>query len=491
MFDNISKRFTEVWRKLSGNAEITEANIQDAVRAIRTALLEADVSLKIAKEFTERVKEKALGAEVLKGVRPGEQFVKAVHDELVSMMSAPDVVDDKGRARLNFRGDRATVIMMCGLQGSGKTTTCGKLALYLKRIHKKNPLLVAADLQRPAAVDQLEVVGKGIQVPVFADRASNPVKVCNDALAFAKTNAHDVVILDTAGRLHVDEDLMDEVKKIADTCTPDEVFFVCDGMTGQDAVKSAKAFDEKLPLTGAILTKLDGDSRGGAVMTVRAITGKPIRFVGVSEKPDGLEVFHADRVAGRILGMGDVVTLVEKAQAAIKEEEAVELERKLIEDEFTLEDFLSQIKAIKQMGPMKDLLKMIPGAAELPLDQINEKGLDHVEAIIKSMTPKERRLPDQLNPSRKRRISSGCGRTIEEVNRLLKAFEQMRTMVQGLKNQGLMGKATAWKMSRDKKKMLAEQAKMQGGSKKRAKPNLRRPAAEDFAEFRNKFKVDL
>ncbi|KAA0209745.1 signal recognition particle protein [bacterium] len=490
MFDNIAKRFGEVWRKISGNAEITEANIQDAVRAIRTALLEADVSLKIAKDFTERVREKALGEQVLKGVRPGEQFVKIVHDELVNMMSAPETVDDKGRARLNLRGDRPTVIMMCGLQGSGKTTTCGKLALYLKRVFKKTPLLVAADLQRPAAVDQLEVVGKGIQVPVFADRASNPVKVCNDALAFAKKNGHDVVILDTAGRLHVDEDLMNEVKKIADTTHPDEVFFVCDGMTGQDAVKSAKAFDEKLPLTGAILTKLDGDSRGGAVMTVRAITGKPVRFVGVSEKADGLEVFHADRVAGRILGMGDVVTLVEKAQKAINEEQAMELERKLMEDEFTLEDFLGQIKAIKQMGPMKDLLKMIPGAAELPLDQINEKGLDHVEAIINSMTPKERRLPDQLNPGRKRRVAAGAGRSIEEVNRLLKAFEQMRSMVQGLKNQGLMGRATAWKLSRDKKKMLSEQAKSAGG-KKRAKANLRRPAAEDFADFRNKFKVDL
>ncbi len=488
MFDNISKRFSEVWRKLSGNAEISEANIQDAVRAIRTALLEADVSLKVVKDFTDHVKEKALGEEVLKGVRPGEQFVKIVHDEMVKMMSSPDVVDDKGRARIAFRNDRPTVVMMCGLQGSGKTTTSGKLALYFKRNYKKNPLLVAADLQRPAAVDQLEVVGKGIGVPVYADRAASPLKVCRDALEFARKQGHDVVIYDTAGRLHVDAELMGEVKQIADATRPDEVFFVCDGMTGQDAVKSAKAFDEQLPLTGAVLTKLDGDSRGGAVMTVRAVTGKPVRFVGVSEKMDGLEVFHADRVAGRILGMGDVVTLVEKAQSIINEEQAMELEQKLLQNEFNLEDFLKQIRDIKKMGPMKDLLKMIPGAADLPLDQINERGLDHVEAIMLSMTPRERRMPDQINMSRKRRIAGGSGRNVEEVNRLLKSFDQMREMVQGLKSQGLMGKAAAWKLGRDKKKLLAEQAK--SGGKVRQKANLRR-AAMDLDEFRKQFKVDL
>jgi signal recognition particle subunit SRP54 len=284
----------------------------------------------------------------------------------------------------------------------------------------------------------------------------------------------------------VDDGLMKEVREIARLAQPDEVFFVCDGMTGQDAVKSAKAFDEQLPLTGAILTKLDGDSRGGAVMTVRAITGKPIRFAGVSEKMDGLEVFHADRIAGRILGMGDVVSLVEKAQSAIDEDQAIELERKLLEETFTLEDFLSQIKAIKKMGPMSELLKMIPGASELPLDQVNEKGLDHVEAIINSMTPKERRLPDQLNPSRKRRISQGAGRSVEELNRLLKSFDQMKEMVQGLKNQGLMGKAAAWKIDRDKKKMLADQHKQLKSAKKRSKANVRR-AASDMAAFRKQF----
>lgn len=488
MFDAISSRFTDVWRKISGNATISEDNIKDAVRAIRTALLEADVSLAVVKNFTERVREKALGEDVLKGVRPGEQFIKIVHDELVNMMAEADTLDDQGRARLKFRGDRPTVIMMAGLQGSGKTTTSGKLALYLKKKWKKNPLLVAADLQRPAAVDQLEVVGKGIGVPVFADRKSTPPEVCFRALEAARKGGHDVVILDTAGRLHVDEDLMKEVQEIARRTQPDEIFFVCDGMTGQDAVKSAKAFDEKLPLTGAILTKLDGDSRGGAVMTVRAITGKPIRFVGISEKMDGLEVFHADRVAGRILGMGDVVSLVEKAQSAINEEHAIELERKLLEDTFTLEDFLSQIKAIKKMGPMSELLKMIPGASELPLDQVNEKGLDHVEAIINSMTPKERRLPEQLNPSRKRRIATGAGRSIEEVNRLLKAFDQMREMVQGLKQQGLMGRAAAWKIDRDKKKMLNEQSKQLKSQKKRAKANVRR-AATDLDTFRKQFDI--
>jgi signal recognition particle subunit SRP54 len=490
MFDNISNRFSDLWRKMSGSATITEDNVKEAVRSIRTALLEADVSLQVAKGFTERVREKALGEEVLKGVRPGEQFIKVVNDELIRMMREPDVVDEQGRAKLNFRGDRPTVILMAGLQGAGKTTTCGKLALYLKQKHRKSPMLVAADLQRPAAVDQLEVVGKGIGVPVFADRKSTPADVCERALKEAKKQGCDVIILDTAGRLHVDEALMKEVREIAKRTKPDEIFFVCDGMTGQDAVKSAKAFDEQLPLTGAILTKLDGDSRGGAVMTVRAITGKPIRFIGVSEKMDGLEVFHADRIASRILGMGDVVSLVEKAQSAINEEQAIELEQKLLSDEFTLEDFLTQIKSIRKMGPMGELLKMIPGAQDLPLDQINERGLDHVEAMILSMTPKERRLPEQLNASRKRRIAKGAGRTVEEINRLLKSFEQMREMVQGLKNQGMMGKAAAWKMGRDKKKMLKQQQKSMKSGKKRAKANVRR-AARDMASFRKEYGLDI
>ncbi|MCA8919025.1 MAG: signal recognition particle protein [Planctomycetes bacterium] len=489
MFDNISSRFTDLWRKMSGSDTISEENVKDAVRAIRTALLEADVSLKVAKNFTENVREKALGAEVLQGVRPGEQFIKIVHDELIRMMNEPGVVDEQGRAKIKFRSDRPTVILMAGLQGAGKTTTCGKLALYLKQKYKKNPMLVAADLQRPAAVDQLEVVGKGIGMPVFADRNSTPPEVCERAVAEAKKKGHDVVILDTAGRLHVDDDLMKEVQEIARRAQPDEVFFVCDGMTGQDAVKSAKAFDDQLPLTGAILTKLDGDSRGGAVMTVRAVTGKPIRFIGVSEKMDGLEVFHSDRVAGRILGMGDVVSLVEKAQSAINEDQALELEQKLLEDEFTLEDFLQQIKAIRKMGPMQDLLKMIPGASELPLDQVNERGLDHVEAMILSMTPKERRLPEQLNMSRKRRISTGSGRGIEELNRLIKSFDQMREMVQGLKSQGMMGKAAAWKMGRDKKKAAKEQLKAVKSSRKRAKANVRR-AARDMSSFRKEFNID-
>lgn len=490
MFDNLSNRFSDVWRKLSGTDTITEDNIKDAVRAIRTALLEADVSLKIVKNFTSSVRERALGEDVLKGVRPGELFVKIVNDELVKMMSEPDIVDDQGRAKMNFRNDRPTVILMAGLQGAGKTTTSGKLALYLKKKFKKDPLLVAADLQRPAAVDQLEVVGKSIGVPVYADRNSTPPQVCQDALEAAKKGNHDVVILDTAGRLHVDDDLMKEVREIAKRTQPDEVFFVCDGMTGQDAVKSAQAFDEQLALTGAILTKLDGDSRGGAVMTVRAVTGKPIRFIGISEKMDGLEVFHADRIASRILGMGDVVSLVEKAQDAIDEKQAMEMQEKLLQDEFTLEDFLGQIKAIRKMGPMQDLLKMIPGAQDLPLDQVNERGLDHVEAIILSMTPKERRLPDQMNMNRKRRVARGAGRSVEEINRLLKSFKTMREMVQGLKNQGMMGKAAAWKLGRDKKKNLKQQAKAAKAGKRRAKANVRR-ASTDMAEFRRKFNVDL
>jgi signal recognition particle subunit SRP54 len=498
MFEGIAEKFQDAFRKLTGQAALTDENIKDAVRAIRRALLEADVNLKTAKEFVDAVAQKAVGTEVLKGINPAQQFIKIVNDELIALMHDPASRAPDGSVKINFRSGGPTVILMAGLQGSGKTTTCAKLAKLLVKRHNCKPLLVAADLQRPAAVHQLQVLGKQVGVEVFALENSNPRAVCTQALTHAREQKYDLIILDTAGRLHVDDELMREVSDIARLTKPDEVFLVCDAMTGQDAVKSAKAFDEQLPLTGVILTKLDGDSRGGAALTVRAVTGKPIKFIGVGEKIDQLDEFHADRMASRILGMGDVVSLVERAQEAISEEDAAALEQKMLRDEFTLEDFLDQIEAIQKMGPLKDLVKMIPGASQLPLDQFNERSLLHLKALIQSMTPRERRFPDQLSNSRKLRIAKGAGRTMEELNRLIKSFEQMRQMVKGLAGSGLMGKMASVGINRQKKKRLRNEMEMRKQSGKPQRPMLprgqlpspsRQPTPQELAEFKRKFKI--
>lgn len=491
MFESITEKFQDVFRGLTGQDRLSEDNIKDAVRAIKRALLEADVNLKITKQFVDSVRDKAVGADVLKGVNPTQQFIKIVNDELVSLMTGGVATQLKVTAK-------PFIILMAGLQGAGKTTTCAKLARLLRKNHELKPLLVAADLQRPAAVEQLKVLGKQIGVDVYAEEGSTPRKVCSNALEFAKKNGNDLIILDTAGRLHVDDELMREVSDIARLTKPHEVLLVCDSMTGQDAVKSAKAFDEQLPLTGVILTKMDGDARGGAALTVKAITGKPIRFIGVGEKIEQLEEFHADRMASRILGMGDVVSLVERAQEVIDEKQALKMEQKLLTDEFSLEDFLEQIEAIQRMGPMRDLLKMIPGAAQLPLDQFNERSILHIKAIIQSMTVRERRFPDQLNNSRKLRICKGSGRSVDEVNRLLKSFNQMRQVVKAMAGSGLMGKVASFGMKRQKTKRLRNEQKAAQKSGKRQRPMMapgQLPAPtkgmspQELSEFRRKFKI--
>lgn len=491
MFEGLAEKFQSAFRTITGQATLSEDNIKDAVRAIKRALIEADVNLGVAKDFVDRVRDKAVGQDTLKGVNPAQQFIKVVHDELVALMADPNGRNADGSLRLNFRKPGPTVFLMAGLQGSGKTTTCAKLAKLLVKRSGVKPLLVAADLQRPAAVHQLQVLGQQIGVEVYAEANSTPRQVCANALKHAQAGKFDLVILDTAGRLHVDDELMREVSDIARITKPDEVFLVCDSMTGQDAVKSAKAFDEQLPLTGVILTKLDGDARGGAALTVRAITGKPIKFVGMGEKIDQLEEFHPERLAGRILGMGDVVSLVERAQEVIDEKDALAMEEKLLRDEFTLEDFLDQLEAIQKMGPLRDLVKMIPGASNLPTDQLNDRALLHLKAMIQSMTARERRFPDQLNNSRKLRIAKGAGRNIEELNRLIKSFEQMRVMVKGLASQGLMGKVANFQMQRQKKKRLRDSAK--GTAKPKPAPMLPRPGQQptpqELAAFKRKFKI--
>ena len=434
MLGGLTQRLTAIVGGLRGR-KITEDVIKDTSREIRRALLEADASLPVVKDFEKRVREAALGAEVIEGVDAGQMFTKIVQDELTDLMGPVD-------HEIAWKKSGATVILMSGLQGSGKTTTCGKLARYFRERKKKRPMLVAADLQRPAAIEQLKVLGHQLDVPVFHQEGLTPPQVCEAALGAAREQKCDVIILDTAGRLHVDDQLMGELKQIADKTKPDETFFVCDAMTGQDAVRSAEAFSQSLELSGVILTKLDGDARGGAALSVKAITGKPIKFVGVGEKLDRLDEFHPDRMASRILGMGDVVGLVDRAQQFIDEKEQAEMQEKLLEASFTLEDFLSQLRQIKKMGSLKDLLSHIPGIGG-QVDQMDLKGdeLVIVESIIQSMTAKERQRPEIINTSRRRRIAAGAGRPLEAVNDLLKQFKQMQGMMQGFKKQsGFFGK---------------------------------------------------
>jgi len=428
MFESLSDRLQNAIHKMKGYGKITEDNINEVMKEIRLSLLEADVNYKVVKEFTSTVKEKALGKEVQTSINPGDLFVKIVSDELTELLGG-DLVP------LNMKGDPA-ILMLVGLQGSGKTTTIGKLANFLRKKHSRKPLLVACDVYRPAAIDQLKQIGKQLNIEVYEEGKSNPEDICKNALRYAKENKFDYVLIDTAGRLHIDEELMEELDNINKVVTPNEILLVIDSMMGQDAINVITGFNDKLPLTGVILTKLDGDTRGGVALSVRHLTNVPIKFIGISEKLDGLTSFDPERMAGRILGMGDVVSLVEKAQEAIDEKEAEKTAKKMQSGKFDLEDFLSSLKQIKRMGPLESLIKLIPGASKLGLNniKIDPKQMDHIEAIVLSMTPEERRNPDIIKASRKTRIAKGSGTSVQEVNQLLKQFEQMKKMMKQFSN---------------------------------------------------------
>ncbi|RMG00088.1 MAG: signal recognition particle protein [Nitrospirae bacterium] len=422
MFDSLSERLDGIFKKLRSRGVLNEADIDEVLREIRLSLLEADVNFRVVKDFISRIKEKAVGTEVLKSLTPGQQVVKIVHEELINLLGGTS-------EKIQLSPNPPTVIMMVGLHGSGKTTTSAKLARHFKK-QGRRPMLVAADLQRPAAIDQLVTLGGQIEVSVFHSKEEkDPVKLSKSAVTEAKKTASDILIIDTAGRLHIDDELMEQLTAIRDAVSPSEILFVADAMTGQDAVNIASSFNERIGITGIVLTKMDGDARGGAALSVRHVTGRPIKFIGVGEKIDMIEPFHPDRVASRILGMGDMLSLIEKAQETVTEQESVNLQKKLLEDAFTLEDLRDQLKKIKSMGPIENILSMIPGVGkQLKGVQVDEKEFVKVEAIINSMTPKERRNPQLLNGSRKRRIARGSGTTITDVNRLLKQYKEMKRM---------------------------------------------------------------
>ncbi|MCL1943647.1 MAG: signal recognition particle protein [Candidatus Azobacteroides sp.] len=437
MFENLSDRLERSFKLLKGEGRITEINVAETLKDIRKALLDADVNYKTAKNFTESVREKALGQNVLTAVKPGQLMVKIVHDELARLMGG-SAVD------INLKGNPA-VILMSGLQGSGKTTFSGKLANMLKSKRGKNPMLVACDVYRPAAVEQLKILGSQINVPVYSEEGNNnPVQIAENAIKEAKKQGKDLVIIDTAGRLAVDEQMMNEITAIKKAVNPQEILFVVDAMTGQDAVNTAKEFNDRLDFDGVVLTKLDGDTRGGAALSIRSVVNKPIKFVGTGEKPDALDVFHPERMADRILGMGDIVSLVEKAQEQYDEEEARRLQKKIAKNQFDFNDFIGQIHQIKKMGNLKDLASMIPGVGKAMKDiDVDDNTFKSVEAIIYSMTPKERTNPEILNGSRRQRIAKGSGTTVQEVNRLIKQFDETRKMmkmVSQAKGAGLMKK---------------------------------------------------
>ena len=427
LFSSLSGKFNHIFSKLTKRGRLTELEIKEAMREVRIALLEADVNYLVAKDFVKTVSEKAVGDEVLKSLTPSQQVIKIVRDELVSLMSSTN-------QKLSVSPSPPTVIMMCGLQGAGKTTMCAKLGAYLKKSGKK-PLLVACDIYRPAAINQLQVVGKQANIEVFEKGKQNPVKTAEQARDYALKQGYDTVILDTAGRLHINEELMDELKSIKEKLKPTEILLVVDAMTGQDAVTCASSFNEKLDITGVILTKLDGDTRGGAALSIKAITGKPIKFTGVGEKIGDIEPFYPDRIANRILGMGDVLSLIEKAQEAVTEEEMKEMEKKFKENSFTFDDYLKQLDSIKKMGNIKDVLSMIPGiGGKIKNLDIDENQMLVNKAIIQSMTPAERRNPDIIKASRRARIAKGSGTSIQQVNQLLRQFEQSKEMMKQLKS---------------------------------------------------------
>lgn len=439
-FENLSEKLQAVFKQLRSKGKLTEKDVKDAMREVKIALLEADVNYKIVKQFVNKVNERAVGVEVLESLTPGQQVIKIVNEELIELMGS-------AQSKLTFSNHPPTVYMMVGLQGAGKTTTSGKLAGLLRK-QGKNPLLVACDVYRPAAIKQLQVVGNNYNIPVFemGDKVS-PVEIAKESLNYAAKNKHDVILIDTAGRLHINEELMDELKNIKSAVRVQEIILVVDAMTGQDAVTVADSFNEQLGIDGIILTKLDGDARGGAALSVRSVTGKPIKYIGMGEKMEDLEPFYPDRMASRILGMGDVLSLIEKAQEAYDEKQAAEMAQKMRNNDFTLEDFLDQMQQIKKMGPLKDLLGMIPGMNQMNLNdvEIDPKGMAHIEAIIQSMTKEERQNPSILNGPRKKRIANGSGRTIAEVNRLLKQFEEMKKMMKQM-NSMTKGKKGRMKM---------------------------------------------
>lgn len=437
MFDSLSEKFDSVFKKLRGHGRLTEENIQSALREVRLVLLEADVNFRVVKDFVAAVRERAVGQDVLKSLTPAQQVIKIVREELARLMGEGE--DN----RLQLAARPPVPIMLCGLQGAGKTTTCGKLALKLRK-EKRNPLLVPADIYRPAAIEQLKTLGRQLNIPVFDSRADqNPVDICRQAHHFAELNGYDTLILDTAGRLHIDQELMAELQRIEEALAPREILFVADAMTGQDAVTVAQSFNEQLAITGVILTKLDGDARGGAALSIRSVTGKPIKLVGMGEKLDALETFHPDRMAQRILGMGDVLSLIEKAQAAIDQDDAQAMEQRLRKEGFTLENFRDQLQAVKKMGSMESILKMIPGAGkalkQMQGQPLPDKELKKIEAIINSMTSRERRDHRILNGSRRLRIARGSGTTVQDVNLLLKRFTEAQKMMKKMQKMGPKG----------------------------------------------------
>ena len=428
MFETLSDRLQNAIKNIKGYGKITEENIDSMVREVRLALLEADVNYKVVKEFTSAVREKALGEEVKKSLTPGEMFVGIIRDSLVELLGGVNTP-------LNLNGNPAC-LMLVGLQGSGKTTTIGKLANLLRKKHNKKPLLVACDIYRPAAIEQLKQIGKELNIPVYSENSKDAVSIAKNGVCYAKENGYDYVLIDTAGRLHIDDNLMDELQSIKNIVKPEETLLVIDSMMGQDAINVITGFNSKIDLTGVILTKLDGDTRGGVALSVRHLTNVPIKFIGDSEKMDGISYFYPDRMASRILGMGDILSIVAKANEAIDEKEAEKSLKKMQKGKFDLEDFLSQMKQIKKLGPLENLLKLIPGASKMGLNNvnINPKDLAHIEAIILSMTPYERKHPEILKASRKERIAKGSGRNVMEVNRLLTQFEQSKKMMKMLSN---------------------------------------------------------
>lgn len=442
-FEGLAERLQSTMQKIRGKGKVNEADVKDMMREVRLALLEADVNFKVVKQFVKKVSERAVGQEVMKSLTPGQQVIKVVKEELTELMGGE-------QSQIAAAKRPPTVIMMVGLQGAGKTTTTGKLANLLRKKYNRKPMLAAADIYRPAAIKQLETLGKQLDMPVFSlgDQVS-PVEIAKQSIAKAKEEHFDYVLIDTAGRLHIDGDLMEELKEIKESVQPDEIFLVVDAMTGQDAVNVAQSFNEQLNITGVVLTKLDGDTRGGAALSIRSVTEKPIKFVGMGEKMDALEPFHPERMASRILGMGDMLTLIEKAQASVDEEKAKEMEQKFRTMSFTFDDFLDQLGQVRKMGPLDEILKMMPGANKIKGMnnlQIDEKQIGRVEAIIRSMTKEEKGHPEVINAGRRKRIAMGSGTSIQEVNRLLKQFEEMKKMMKQMANMQQKGKKKGFKL---------------------------------------------